>query len=94
VVDVGRGAGAGRGEVLISRADWAARGVQLSAVGVETELSRNLASRFARTGLRVEGVGVCVVCVVCRRGVGDAGDSGLRKGELRGEPNWPNGDGL
>lgn len=31
--------------------------------------------------------------VVCRSGDGDAGDSGLRKGELRGELK-PNGEGL
>jgi hypothetical protein len=89
VLGAGRCEGARSGEVLISRPGVVARGVQLSAVGVLTELSLNLASRFIRTGFRDEAFGV-----VWRRGDGDAGDSGLRKGELRGEPNWPNGDGL
>lgn len=35
------------------------------------------------------------VGVMCRRGEGEAGDSGLRKGELRvGEEPYPKGEGL
>jgi hypothetical protein len=67
-----------------------ARGVQLWAVGVDIGLSESLGSAFARAGLKGDASGV----VCCRRGDGDAGDSGLRNGELRGEPNWPNGEGL
>lgn len=65
-------------------------GVQLWAVGVDIELSANLGSAFVRTGLNGEASGV----VCCRSGDGEAGDSGLRNGELRGDPNWPKGDGL
>lgn len=67
-----------------------ARGVQLWAVGVDIALPVSLGSGFVRTGLEGEVSGV----VWCRSGDGDAGDSGLRKGELRGEPNWPKGEGL
>jgi hypothetical protein len=65
-----------------STVDALPRGVQLSAVGVETELSVNFCSTFVRTGLNGEANGVD-----CRRGDGDAGDSGLLNGELLGEPN-------
>ena len=53
------------------------RGVQLSASVVSIEALAN-----------VDGVGVD-----CLSGDGDAGDSGLRKGEVRGDPK-ERGDGL
>ena len=64
------------------------RGVQLSKVGVLAAPALYLVLPLASSGFDGEARGV-----VCRNVDGDAGDSGRRNGELRGEP-YPNGDGL
>lgn len=73
---------------------WAAseeklpRGAQLSEVDVFAGPVVNFPPPVASSGFAGEARGV-----VWRNVEGDAGDSGRRKGELRGEP-YPKGDGL
>ncbi len=64
--------------------DTLALGVHRGAVGVESdELLASLEAPFVLpAGRRGDVMGVAD----CRRGDGDAGDSGRRNGELRGEP--------
>jgi hypothetical protein len=74
-------------------------------VNVSSEVEFPLGVQLSDVGLVTEGLAYLeppVVCpnfdgdadgVVWRRGDGDTGDSGRRKGELRVEP-YPNGDGL
>jgi hypothetical protein len=66
------------------------RGVQPLAdfVGVGVGFSTKLDCPLPRPSFAGEPDGVD-----CLNGEGEAGDSGLRNGELRGEP-YPNGEGL
>jgi len=74
--------------VRVSSAIGYPRGVQLSDVGVAEGLAANLGAPPNGADFDGDAFGV-----VCRSGDGEAGDSGRRNGELRGEP-YPNGDGL
>lgn len=89
---VGERSGSRRGD---GRVGTRPRGVQVSALGVEVlEWSlEGVPICFVGEGVRDgEPVAVAVV-VVLRNGEGDAGDSGRRKGDVRGELK-ERGDGL